>query len=81
MPRRQSLCFEAVPMSTVQRLSSGRGGEGDIWFTCCIEGQEYEIHEPWTFSDDGISEVHPYATVQISNNFIGETFKTHFFNA
>ena len=78
MPRRQTVCFEGVPTCTVKILSSGRGVEGDVWFTCCIEGQEPEIYELWTLSDDGICKVHPYARVQIINNFIG---KTKLFNA
>ena len=81
MPRRQPVCFEASPPHTVQRLRYGRGEEGDVWFTCSIEGQDPEIYELWNFSDDGISKVQPYAQVQISDDFIGETFYTHFFNA
>ena len=33
------------------------------------------------FAEDGIREVHLYSRVQISNNFVKETFYTHFFNA
>ena len=80
MPRHKLVCFEA-PHSTVQILISGRGGEVDPWFTRCIEGHKTDIYELWTLSDDVICEVHPYARVQISNNIIGETFHTHFFNA
>ena len=40
-----------------------------------------EIYELWTFDDDEICEVHPYARVKISDDFIGEIFYTHFFNA
>ena len=74
----QTVCFEVVPPRTVQRLSSGRGGEGDVWFNRCIKGQEPRIYELWTFADDGICKVHPYARVQISDDFIGETFHTTF---
>ena len=81
MHRRQPVFFEVVPTRTVQILSSGRGGEGDVWFTRCIEGRQPKIYEFWTFADDGIREVHPYARVQISNDFIGENVYTHFFNA
>ena len=69
------------PHCTVQRLISGRGGEGGVWFTRCIKGREPEIYELWTFSDDEICEVHPFAWVQIRDDFTGETFNTHFFNA
>ena len=56
-------------------------GEKSMFFTCCIEGREPDILELCAFADDGIRKVHPYSWVQISNNFIGETFHTHFFNA
>ena len=57
----QPAYFEVVPLCPIQRLSSGRGGEGGVWFTRCIEGREPEIFEVLTFTDDGICEVHPYA--------------------
>ena len=57
------------------------GGEVDVMYTRCIESQEPEVFEPWDFAEDGIREVHPYARVQIIDDFIGETFYTHFFNA
>ena len=50
-------------------------------YTRCIKGWEPEVFELWAFTEDGISEVHLYAWVQISDNFIRETFYTHFFNA
>ena len=77
----QPSCFEVVPPLTIQRLSYFRGGEGDVWFTRCIEGREPEIYGLWTFADDGIHEVHLYVWVKISDKFIGETFHTHFSNA
>ena len=81
MPGREPVCFEVLPPRTVQILSSVRGGEGSVWFTRCIKGQEPDICELWNFADDRICEVHPFARVQISNDFIGETIHTHFFNA
>ena len=81
MPSRKAVCFEVLPLRTVQILSSDRGGEGNVWFNCCIKGQEPKIYELWTFANDGICEVHPFARVQISDNFTGGTFHTHFFNA
>ena len=36
------------------------------------------MYELWTFAEDGTSEVHPFARVQISDDFTGETFHTHF---
>ena len=81
MPRCQPICFEVFPLRTVQGLSSGRGGEGDVWFTHCIEGQELEIYKLWTLVDDVICEVHPYAWFQTSDDFIVGVFHTHFFNS
>ena len=81
MARCEPVVFEVFPPRTVQRLSSGRGGDGDVWFTRCIEVQEPEIYELWNFADDRICEVHPFARVQISDDFTRGTFHTHFFNA
>ena len=74
----QPACFEVVPSCTVERLSSGRGGEVDVWFTRCIKGREPKIYELLTFAEDGIREVRPYAQVQISDNFIGDIFTPTF---
>ena len=78
MTRREPVVFEVFPPRTVQRISSGRGGKGNVWFTRCIKGREPEIYELWTFDEDGIREVHPFVWVQISDDFTGETFHTHF---
>ena len=78
MARREPVVFEVLSPRTVQRLSSGIGGEGDVWFTRCIKGQEPNIYELWTFSEDGICEVHPFFRVQISDDFTRETFRAHF---
>ena len=77
----QPVLFEVVHPLTVQRLSFGRAGEVDVWFTRCIEVWEPDIYELWALAGDRMREVHSYARVQISNDFIGETFHTHFFNA
>ena len=81
MPRHKPVCFEVFPPLTVQRLISGGGVEGNVWFTRCIKGRKPEIYEPWTFADDVIRKVHMFAQVQISDGFIGETFHTHVCNA
>ena len=78
MARRDPVCFEVSPLQTVQRHSYVRGGEGHVWFTCCIEGQDSEIYELWNFANDGIHEVHPFAWVQISNDFTGILFTPTF---
>ena len=68
MARREPVVFEVFLPRTVQRLSSGRGVKGDVWYTRCIEGQGPEINEIWTFAEDGTREVHPFAWVQISDD-------------
>ena len=69
------------PPCIVQILISGRGWVGGVWFNRCIKGQDLDIYDFWTYADDLIRKVHPFARVQISDDFIGETFSTHFFNA
>ena len=81
MARREPVVFEVSPPRTVQRPSSSRGSEGEVFLFLCIKEQEPDIYELWNFADDRIREVHPFARVQISNDFIEETFHTHFFNA
>ena len=76
--RRKPVDVQVFPLCTVQTLRSGRGGKDGVWFTCCVEGRDTEIYELWTFAEDGTREVHPFAQVQISDNFTGETFHTHF---
>ena len=41
----QPVCFEVFPPRTVQIIISGRGGEGNVWFTRCIEVWETKIYE------------------------------------
>ena len=50
-------------------------------YICCIYSREPEAFELWDFPEDGICEVHPYARVQISDDFTKDTFYSHFFNA
>ena len=72
---------EVFPPRPVQILFSGIGVKVDVMYTRCIEGWETKFFELLDFAKDGICEVHPFAWVQISNNFVGETFYTQFFNA
>ena len=72
---------EVVPPHPVQDLCSGRGGEIDVMYIRCIEGREPEVFELWAFAEDGIRKIHLYARVQISDDFVGETFYSHFLNA
>ena len=40
MARREPVAVQVLPLHTVQRPCSSRGGEGGVWFIHCIEGQE-----------------------------------------
>ena len=69
---------EVVLLRPIQALCSVRGGEIEVGYIHCIEGQETEVFELWAFAEDGIREIHPYARVQISDDFVGETFTPTF---
>ena len=71
------LPFKLTPR-TVQALHCGRRGEDGVWFTRCVEGKGPEIYELWTFTEDRTRKVHPFARIQISDNFTGKTFHTDF---
>ena len=68
------------PSAYQSGFRSGRGGEIEISYIHCINGREPEAFEIWAFSEDGICEVHLFASVQISDKFIKETLYSHFFN-
>ena len=71
---------EVFPPRPVQALLSGRGGEIEVVYISYIDGREPNFFELWDFTEDGIIEIHLYARVQISDNFVGYTFYSHFFN-
>ena len=81
MARHEPVAVQVLLLPNVQAVCYVRGGEDGDWFTCCVEGQEPKIDEVWTFAEDRTREVHPYARVQISDDFIRETFCNHFFNS
>ena len=66
---------------TAQALHYGRGDKIDTVYICCIDGREPKAFELWALAEDGIRELHPFARVQIRDNFIEDTFYTIFFNA
>ena len=58
--------------------SSSRANDG-LEFICCVGRQHPQIHEVWTFADDGITyKFHPFARVDVGN-FSGECFGTNYF--
>ena len=51
----------------------GSGNEDGPDFTQCVDVRQIQIHEVWTFSDDGVTrEVHPTARVDVGNVLVGE---------
>ena len=71
------LCVHPQP---VQDICSGRGGKINVPYICCLNGRVPEAYELWALAEDRVSEVHPYARVEILSNFMEDTFHTHFFN-
>ena len=72
---------EVILPRPAQALRSGRGGKIEIAYIRCLHSMEPEDFERWAFAEDRIREVHPFARVQISDNFTLDTFHSHFFNA
>ena len=66
---------------TSQVLCSGRGGNIKIAYIRWIDGRYPEDFELWAFAEDEIHEFHTFSRVQIRDDFIRETFYSHFFNA
>ena len=44
----------------------------------CIYGREPRSFELWDFNQDGIRKVHPFSRFQINDDFIKDTFYSHF---
>ena len=66
---------------TSQAICSGGGYKIDIAYIRCIDGREPKDFELWVFSEDVICKVHPFARLQIRDDFTEDTFYTDFFNA
>ena len=69
-----------VPLQPVQALRSGRGGEINVPYICCLDSRVPEAYELWALAEDGVREVHSYARVRVLDDFREDTFHTHFFN-
>ena len=72
MPRRD-------PVGVIhQPFKYGTGADDGLEFIRCNGGQKPEIHEVWTFGDNGITpEVHTFVRVDVSA-FIGDCFGTDY---
>ena len=54
------------------RANSGNGGEDGPEFMRCVDGRQPQIHEVWTFGEDGVTrEVHTTARVDAGAVFVG----------
>ena len=69
---------EGILLRPTQALCSGRGGKIEIAYIRCINSRDPEIYELWAFSEDRHREVHPFARVQIRDNFTMDTFNPTF---
>ena len=56
-----------------RRANSGSGEEDGPEFIRCVDRQQPQIHEVWTFTEDGVTrEIHPTAGVDVGAGFVGE---------
>ena len=53
----------------------------DVPYIRCLDGRVPEAYELWALAEDGVREVHPYARVELLDDFREHNFHTHFFNA
>ena len=73
MPR-----HEPVGGDINQPFNSGSGGRDGLQFIRCVVGRQTEIHEVWTFGDNGITpEVHLFVCLDV-RTFIEEYFGTYY---
>ena len=72
MPRRK-------PVGVIRQPSnSGSGADDRLEFIRCVGGREPQIHELWTFAEDGITcKVHPFARAEVGD-FYGDCFHTYY---
>ena len=55
------------------RANSGYRGEAGPEFICYVKRRHPQIHEFWTFGEDGVThEVHPTARLDVGVEFFGE---------
>ena len=72
MARRDPVISIDIPSYSVSRDSEGPE------FIQYLDGREHQIHEFWTFSEDGVTrEVHLEAQVDVSAEFVGELSTNH----
>ena len=52
-----------------------------VTYIVCLNGRVAERYELWSLNAQGDREVHLFARVRLSNDFIEDTFKTFYFNS
>ena len=72
---------DVILLHTAQVMRCGKGDEINIAYIRCIDGRDPEAFKLWALAEDGIREVHPFARVQIRDDFTAVTFYNEFFNA
>ena len=70
-----------APLQPVEVIHSGRGGEIDVLYICCLDNRVPEAYEHCCLAEDGVPEVRPYATFKLLSEFSEDTFHTQSFNA
>ena len=62
-----------VVESICRHSDSGIGDEDGPKFIQCVDGRKPQIHEVWTFSEDGVTcEIHPTEWVDVGAGFVSE---------
>ena len=60
-----------------QHSKSSSEADYVFYFIRCVSGRQAEIHEVWTFGNDGITpEDHPFERIDVGS-FIGDCFETN----
>ena len=76
--------FNTMPRSgpvgvIYQPFNSGSGADHRLVFICCVGRHHPQIHEVWTFANDGITrKIYPFVRVDVGA-FSRECFKTDYF--
>ena len=67
------------PVDSIDSPSnSGNNDAEGPEFIQCVDGREPQIHEVWTFGEDGVTrEVHPTAQLDVVSGLVGE-FATNY---
>ena len=71
-----------APPNPVQIFYSGSDDTIEqVPYIVSLHGWVPEMYKLWVLNAGGVREVHPFARVLLSNDFIEDTFKTFYFNS